>query len=71
VDAVTSYLTANSMGTTIDSSDIVNTLYSVSGIDRVRILTFSHESSGNVLSITADENEYLVAGTVNIQVEER
>lgn len=70
-DAVSTYLTASSMGTTIDSSDLVNTLYSVNGIDRVRVLTFSYGSSGNVLSITADENEYLASGTVDIQVEER
>jgi hypothetical protein len=70
-DALISFLTAESMGTTVDASDVINTLYSVPGIDRVRVLNFSYGSSGNVLSISADRNEYLSAGTVDIQVEER
>jgi len=71
VDAVSSFLTANSLGTTVDASDIVNTLYTVNGIDRVRVLNFSTEDSGNKLSITAERNEYLDAGVVDIVVEER
>ena len=70
-DAVTSFLSANSLGTTIDASDVVNALYSVAGIDRVTIINFSYGSSGNVLSITADKNEYLSAGIVNITAESR
>jgi len=71
IDAVSSFLNASSLGTTVDSSDVINHLYSVSGIDRVRILTFSVGESGNLLSVTAERNEYLDAGTVNIEVEER
>lgn len=71
VDAVTSFLNANSLGTTVDASDIVNTLYSVNGIDRVRIINFSVGSGGNVLSVTAEKNEYLKAGTVTVTVETR
>lgn len=71
VDAVTSFLNANSLGTTIDASDVVNTLYSVSGVDRVQIINFSTEDSGNLLSITAFKNEFLRAGTINITTEER
>ena len=71
VDAVTSFLNADSLGTTIDASDIVNTLYAVSGIDRVQIINFSTGSGGNVLSITAKKNEYLRAGTISITTEER
>lgn len=71
IDAVTTFLNANSLGTTIDASDVVSTLYSVSGIDRVQIINFSTGDSGNVLSITAAKNEYLRAGTTNITTEER
>ena len=71
IDSITSFLNANSLGTTVDSSDIINNLYTVSGIDRVRVLNFSNESSGNVSSITANSNEYLKAGTVTVEVEER
>lgn len=70
-DSVTSFLNANSLGTTVDSSDVVNNLYSVAGVDRVRILNFSTGDSGNLLSITAERNQYLQAGTVDIQAEER
>ena len=71
VDAVTAFLTASSLGTTVDNSDLVDVLYSVNGIDRVRVINFSTESSGNVLSITAKKNEYLNAGTISIEAEER
>lgn len=71
VDAVTSFLDASSLGTTVDASDIINVLYSVSGIDRVRVINFSVGDSGNLLSMTAEKNEYLSAGTVTITVEER
>ena len=70
-DAVIRLLSSSSLGTTIDASDVVNILYSVQGIDRVRIFNFSYGTSGNVLSITAERNEYLIAGTVDIQSEER
>lgn len=70
-DAVTSFLNASSLGTTIDSSDIINMLYSVSGIDRVRIITFSVADSGNLLSVSAEKNEYLDAGIVTVDIEER
>lgn len=71
VDSITSFLSANSLGTTIDSSDIVDRLYSVNGIDRVRIVSFSSGDSGNVLSISANKNEYLSSGTISITVETR
>lgn len=71
IDAVTSFLTANTLGSTLDASDVVNALYSVSGIDRVTILNFSTGDSGNRLSITAERNEFLEAGIVDIQTEER
>lgn len=71
VDAVTSFLNSSSLGTTVDASDVINVLYSVNGIDRVRVINFSVGDSGNLLSMTADKNEYLSAGTVSITVEER
>ncbi len=70
-DAIITLLSAKGLGTTIDSSDVVNALYSVQGIDRVRIINFSYGSSGNVLSIAAQKNEYLTAGVVTVESEER
>lgn len=71
IDAITNFLTASSLGTTVDASDVINKLYSVNGIDRVRIINFSVGNSGNLLSVTAEKNQYLDAGTVTIEVEER
>ena len=71
VDSVTAFLNASSSGTIVDSSDVSNNLYSVSGIDRVRMINFSTESSGNLLSISAEKNEYLRAGNIEILVEGR
>jgi len=71
IDAVSAFLNTNSLGSTIDASDVTNVLYTVSGIDRVQMINFSTGSSGNVLSITAQKNEFLRAGTITIVTEER
>jgi len=71
IDAVTSFLSASSLGTTIDASDVVNVLYTVNGVDRVQVINFSTINSGNLLSITAKKNEYLRAGTITITKENR
>jgi len=71
VDSVTTFLNTNSLGATIDSSDVINRLYSVGGIDRVSVFNFSTADGGNVLSITADRNQFLEAGVIDIQAEER
>jgi len=71
IDVVNSFLNANSLGTIIDASDVVNILYTVSGIDRVRMINFSTGASGNVVSITAAKNEHLRAGTITIATEDR
>ncbi len=71
-DAVTSALNATSLGTTIDSSDLINTAYSINGVDRVRVMFFNKTGiGGSVLSITAQKNEFIVASTVNIVLESR
>lgn len=70
-DTVTNFLNANSLGTTIDASDVINVLYTVPGIDRARTINFSSGTSGNKLSLTANKNEYLRAGTISITKETR
>ena len=71
IDAVASFLNTNSLGTTVDQSDVVNTLYTVSGVDRVRIINFSVGDSGNLLSISAERNQYLTSGNTIVTIEER
>lgn len=68
-NAVTIFLNASSLGTTIYASGVINALNAVSGIDGVTVTNFSSGNSGNVLSITAQANEYLTAGTVKVSIQ--
>jgi len=69
---IASTLNATSLGTTLDSSDIVNNAYNVDGLDRIRIIQFNKTNvTGSKLSIVAEKNEYLAAGTVTVTVESR
>lgn len=71
-DAITSALNANSLGTTIDSSDLVYTAQGIEGVDRVRVMYFNRaDTIGSVLSITAEKNQYIQANEVTVNIEER
>ncbi len=71
-DAITNALNANTLGTTIDSSDLVYVAQGVAGVDRVRVLYFNNaDQQGSVISISANKNEYIVANEVTINTEER
>jgi len=71
-DNITATLSANALGTTLDSSDIIDGVYNVDGVDRVRIIRFNkHNVTGTKLSITAQKNQYLAPGTVAVTIEER
>jgi hypothetical protein len=71
-DVLTGELNAQSLGTTIDSSDLITAAYTVSGVDRARILYFNETGeTGSVLSITAQKNEYISANTVSVVPETR
>lgn len=71
-DNITATLTATALGTTIDSSDIVNSVYDVEGVDRVTVDSFNKSGeTGKKLSITASKNEYIAPGTITVTIEER
>lgn len=71
-DAVSAALNATALGTTIDSSDLIEAAYGVDGVDRVRVLYFNKSDIvGSVLSIIAEENQYIVANDVIINIESR
>lgn len=71
-DILTSSINLNSLGGTIDGSDLVNSAYSINGVDRARILYFNKSGlPGQVLSLTAQRNEYFVANNVIVNVETR
>ena len=71
-DAITTALNATSLGTVIDSSDLIAAAYAVEGVDRARILFFNKTgNTGSVLSIQAQKNEYIQASEVTINIETR
>lgn len=71
-DAVTAALNSNSLGTTIDSSDLVVVSQGVQGVDRARVLYFNKSNEpGSVLSIEASKSQYLQANNVTINIETR
>lgn len=71
-DEISSALNATSLATTIDSSDIINSIYNVAGVDRVRIVRFNKTGeTGTKLSIVANKNEYLAPGNITVNTEGR
>ena len=71
-DAVTNSLNSTALATTIDASDFINVAYTVNGVDRVRILEFNVDgSAGQVLSITAQSNQYIQANNVLAKLDTR
>lgn len=71
-DNITATLSADALGTTLDSSDIVNNAYNIEGVDRIRIIRFNKINvNGTKLGITAQKNEFLAPGTVIVTVEDR
>lgn len=66
-DAITSSLNSNVLNTTVDSTDLIQTAYSVNGVDAVRIIKFNKTNQpGSVLSVTSQKNEYIVASSITI-----
>jgi hypothetical protein len=71
-DAIVTFLNANTLGSIVDQSDIINVAYTVAGVDRVRIEYFNRaDVAGSVLSISTQKNEYIQAGTINVNTETR
>lgn len=71
-DNVSSTLSSDQLGTTLDESDIVNNIYNVAGVDRVRVTRFNVANvSGTKESITVEGNEYIAPGTITVNIEER
>lgn len=72
LDAVTAALQANSLGTTIDASDLVQVAYTVTGVDRAIVKVFNEtDSAGSVLSITAQKNQYIFPNEISVEIEDR
>ncbi len=71
-DAVTTTINATALGTTLDESDLIAVAQGVNGVDRTRVTHFNlADQVGRVLSITAEENEFLQSNLVIVTAEER
>lgn len=71
-DKVIASINLNALGGIIDSSDLVNSAYGVPGVDRARIVYFNKTgTAGQVLSLTAQKNEYFSANNVIVNIETR
>lgn len=71
-DRVTAAINTNTLGDTLDSSDLSSVAQGVTGVDRVRVTAFNLDQEvGQVLSIIAQKNEYFVANTITIVAEGR
>jgi hypothetical protein len=71
-ETLTVFTTATGLNTTLDASDIVSAIYQVSGVDRVVITKFNLSGeSGIVKSISADRNQYIIAGNISVVQDSR
>ena len=71
-DNISSSLSSDELGTTVDSSDISKNIYNVSGVDRVRITRFNRTNvAGTKESISVEGNEYVAPGIIIVNIEER
>jgi len=71
-DRLLEALTINQLGSIIDASDLINVAYTVDGVDRARIISFNQNGKvGQVLSLTSQKDEYFVANSVIINIENR
>jgi hypothetical protein len=66
-NALVSSINSTSLGTTLDASSLVNAAFGVSGVAAARIITFNIAgSTGQVLTIVAQNNQYLVANNITV-----
>ncbi len=71
-DNIASALSPGSLETIIDGSDIVNSIYNVEGVDRVRLIRFNKTGvSGTKNSILSGKNEYFAPGIITVEIEDR
>ena len=71
-DAITAAVNSDTLNQIIDSSDLINTAYTVPGVDRARIIYFNKTgNNGSVLSIQPQKNQYTAANNISIVIEER
>jgi hypothetical protein len=71
-DKLTSAINTNTLGDTLDASDLSTVAGSVDGIDRARVIYFNEDGQiGQVLSLIANKDQYFVANNVLVAQETR
>jgi hypothetical protein len=69
---LTVFLSSNGLASVVDSSDVINATYATAGVDRVTLTLFNVSgSTGIVRTVTAERNEFISSGTIEITIEER
>lgn len=67
-NALVSAINATALGTTLDSSSLVNDAFAVNGVAAARIITFNvNGKTGQVLRIIAQNNQFLIANAIFVQ----
>ena len=71
-EALTSFISGGGLEATIDASDIIQTCYSIDGVDRVVITKFNlADSTGILKTVAAERNQSFAANSIVIEIEER
>jgi hypothetical protein len=71
-NAITSSSTLTSLESILDASDVINSAASIVGVDRVRLTQFNISGQfGLVNSIVSKNNQYIIPGTVIVNLETR
>lgn len=70
INTITATINTNKLGDVLNSSALIAAAQAVSGVERVRILYFNIDGvAGQVLTITAQEDQYFVANDVIVNQE--
>lgn len=72
LEAITSFVSGNGLGATIDNDDLIVAIHNIAGVDRVTLTNFNKKDlSGVKQSLVAENNEYFSLNNVEVVVEDR
>ena len=68
-ETISAFISDTGLDATIDASDIINTVYTVNGVDRVEITAFNTTGLGEKLrTVSSGRNSSFVAGNINVVI---
>lgn len=69
---ISDFITSQVGGATIDASDIINSVYSVSGVDRVVLIRFNSEDAAGIKkSIVGKDDKFFTPKSVVVNIVSR